>query len=56
VLKWPTPTNYKELRGFIGSASYYRRFVKQFSVIANPLNQLLGKNIGRENKEWRSEY
>jgi hypothetical protein len=49
IIKWPTPTNTRELRGFIGLASYYRRFVKRFSVIANPLNHLLKKETG---KRW----
>ena len=36
----PSPTNVTEIRSFIGAASYYRRFVKDFSKIAEPLTRL----------------
>ena len=44
VQEFPTLTNLKELRSFLGLANYYRRFVKGFSYIANPLNALTKKN------------
>ncbi|XP_057376543.1 uncharacterized protein LOC130697744 [Daphnia carinata] len=37
-------TNLKSLRGFLGLASYYRRFVPDFASLAHPLHALLKKN------------
>ena len=44
IKNWPTPTNVKEVRSFLGLASYYRRFVKDFGSIAKPLHQLTEKH------------
>ena len=32
------PKNVTQLRSFLGLAGYYRRFIKGFSAIAQPLN------------------
>ncbi|CAI5680320.1 unnamed protein product [Oreochromis niloticus] len=43
VRDWPTPSNVKELRSFLGLASYYRWFIKGFATIASPLHRLTDK-------------
>lgn len=44
IHEWPKPTTFKGLRGFLGLAGYYCRFVKNFGAIARPLIYLLNKN------------
>jgi hypothetical protein len=44
VLEWEAPKNVKQIRGFLGMAGYYRRFIEEFSKIAGPMTKLLRKN------------
>lgn len=37
VTDWPVPKTKKQLRSFLGFCSYYRKFIKGFSLIAKPL-------------------
>jgi hypothetical protein len=37
VLRWERPTTVIEIRSFLGLAGYYKRFIKEFSIIATPL-------------------
>jgi len=43
VQSWPQPRSAHGLRGFLGLAGYYRRFIKDYGTIAAPLTQLLRK-------------
>ena len=39
-----TPVKIKDVRAFLGLYNYYQRFIKNYSVLAGPLLQLLKKN------------
>jgi len=44
IQEWPTPQNVGDVRGFYGLASFYRRFVPNFSSLASQLNELVKKD------------
>jgi len=53
VKDWPVPTSIKEVQSFLGFCNYYRRFIKNFSIVVNILFSLTRK----ESKFiWNSEH
>ena len=40
VTNYPRPQNGKEVKQFLGLSSYYRRFIRQFAAIAQPLTEM----------------
>ena len=45
VQNWPVPKTVPQVRAFIGIASYYRKFIPNFSEICAPLTNLTRKDI-----------
>ncbi|XP_056843381.1 uncharacterized protein LOC130495849 [Raphanus sativus] len=43
MVRLPPPKTVKDIRSFLGHAGFYRRFIKDFSMIARPLTKLLCK-------------
>ena len=40
IKEYPKPNTIRKIRAFIGLASYYRRFIKDFAELAKPLHRL----------------
>lgn len=43
VRNWPVPRHIREVRSFLGLASYYKRFVQGFASIGSPIHRLTDK-------------
>ena len=50
VAQWKCPETVKELKSFLGFASYYQQFVPGFSQIASPLNSLAAKLTSKDKR------
>ena len=46
IREWPTPKNVSEIISFHGLVGFYRRFIRGFSSMVAPLNELIKKVWG----------
>nr|GEU49397.1 hypothetical protein [Tanacetum cinerariifolium] len=44
IIDWPVPTNQRQVRGFLGLAGYYQRFIQGYAMMAAPLTNILQKD------------
>jgi hypothetical protein len=45
IKSWPEPRNRKQVRSFLGTAGYYRKFMVNFAHIAAPLSRLTSAKV-----------
>ena len=44
IEEWTTPTSIKQVWSFLGFGNYYRKFIKDYGNLTQPLNELLKKD------------
>ena len=50
VRQWPVPQSYIQLRRFLGFSGYFRKFIKDYAVIAKCLHELLKGALEKKGK------
>lgn len=55
ITEFPTPSCRKDVKRFLGTASYYRRFIRRFSQVAAPLNALTSTRKSAPPFVWSAE-
>ena len=45
IVEWPVPQTQSEIRSFLGLCNYYRRFVKNYTEVADPLICLMNSKL-----------
>ena len=55
IKEWPIPTSVEEIRTFLGTIGYYRKFIRDYGKIAAPLTDLLKKDCPFEWTDTRQQ-
>ncbi|KIM53622.1 hypothetical protein SCLCIDRAFT_72298, partial [Scleroderma citrinum Foug A] len=45
ILRWPEPTNVKQVHAFLGLGNFYRCFIKDYAIISCPMVDLTCKDV-----------
>ena len=45
ILKWPEPTNVKQVHAFLGLGNFYKHFINDYAIISHPMVDLTCKDI-----------
>lgn len=45
IVEWPKPMMITDIRSFLRLASYYRKFIKDFSLVVAPMTKLTRKGV-----------
>ena len=45
IKSYPKPKNLKQVRGFLGLTGFYRKYIKHYAIIAQPLYNLTKKDV-----------
>ncbi len=56
VAKWPIPDSRKALQRFLGFANFYRRFIRNFSLVAAPLTALTSPKVPFWNSQAQEAF
>ena len=56
VAAWPQPRSARGLRGFLGLAGYYWKFIQGFGVIVAPLTRLLRRDVFSWDEEAEAAF
>lgn len=52
MINYPRPKNTTEVKRFVGLCSWYRRFIKDFSTLMSPINDLLKGRKKGQSIQW----
>jgi len=56
IRDWPVPKSIHDVRGFHKLASFYKRFIKNFSTVMTPMTKLIKRNSFQWNPKSQQAF